>query len=119
MAPKAKTTKATTPSAAQKAAQLQEELLAQQKKVDISNMLTQLRKPTGTPEQKANKAAVFSMYGALARSHPDKGEMLSRWLSDKTCGWKNDYVQSKTVETTKEDLALTGHGTKSHPQGSS
>ena len=110
MAPKntaaAKTTKADQAFEAMKAAELA------QSRRDHSNMITQLKNPKGSPEDIADKKALWTMYSALDHRSPEKAGILAKWLTDKSCKWQNSYRKERQISTNRVSNTVGGHGTK-------
>ena len=85
--------------------------LAQSRR-DHSNMITQLKNPKGSPEDIADKKALWSMYSALDHRSPEKAAILAKWLGDKSCKWQNSYRKERQISTNRVSNTVGGHGTK-------
>lgn len=79
-----------------------------QKRLDQSNMLTQLKSAKATAEQKE----LLKMYQDLPRFDPKKSVFLSQWKSDKSCKWMHEYKQQTYTEKKKTLNAVRGYRTK-------
>ena len=77
-----------------------------------SNFVTQVKTPKGTPQEIADKQAVYSLYSSLKLRDPEKAKILARWQADKTCKWHNEYKKSRSTTDQTADTTISGHGTK-------
>ena len=81
----------------------------------MSNFVTQMKHPKGTPEEIADKKAVYNLYSSLKLRDPEKAKILARWQSDKSCKWQNEYKKSRSTTDQTSNSTISGHGTKRPP----
>ena len=121
---KAKTVPKATPKATAKELKKQEQERAAKKK-DQSNLVTSLKNAKnklqgvqagtiavsdGELEALKSKADFFDRYVSLDRNDPEKAQMLSSFLADKTCYMQK--IREITTETKTEDETASGYLTQ-------
>ena len=123
---KAKTVPKATPKATAKELKKQEQERAAKKK-DQSNLVTSLKNAKnklqgvqagtiavsdGGLEALKSKADFFDRYVSLDRNDPEKAQMLSSFLADKTCNSFMQKIREITTETKTEDETASGYLTQ-------
>lgn len=123
---KAKTVPKATPKATAKELKKQEQERAAKKK-DQSNLVTSLKNAKnklqgvqagtiavsdGGLEALKSKADFFDRYVSLDRNDPEKAQMLSSFLADKTCNSYMQKIREITTETKTEDETASGYLTQ-------
>ena len=81
------------------------------KKSDQVNFVNQLKNISEKDENKASKQEVLDFYESLSLRDPQKREVVAKWLSDKTCQWKNEFISMSSTEHVETKSKVKGHAT--------
>ncbi len=81
------------------------------RKQDMSNMVNQFKNTSDDDPLKKEKAELLQAYEGLALRDPKKREIVSKWLSDKTLSWRNEYVRTSSHSKDNVSTKLRGYTT--------
>lgn len=79
-----------------------------QKRLDQSNMVTQLKSDKASGDQKL----ILEHYKSLDIRDPLKQEILSKWKMDKSCRWANSFIQTVFKGTTNISESVNDYGSQ-------